>query len=81
MEIINDNHIKMRVWERGSGETLACGTGACASVVASVINGYCKRDSDIKVQLLGEQRINYKLHFTGRYVYMEGPAKFVYQES
>lgn len=60
VEIINDNHIKMRVWERGSGETLACGTGACASVVASVINGYCKRDSDIKVQLLGgELIINY----------------------
>ncbi|MBS5926917.1 MAG: diaminopimelate epimerase [Clostridium sp.] len=77
VEIINDNHIKMRVWERGSGETLACGTGACASVVASVINGYCKRDSDIKVQLLGGELI---INYTSQGdVYMEGPAKFVYQ--
>lgn len=51
VEIINEKYIKMRVWERGSGETLACGTGACASVVASVINGYCKRDSDINISL------------------------------
>lgn len=77
VEIINDNHIKMRVWERGSGETLACGTGACASVVASVINGYCKRDSEIKVQLLGGELI---INYTSQgYVYMEGPAKFVYE--
>lgn len=77
VEIINSNYIKMRVWERGSGETLACGTGACASVVASIINGYCKRDSDIKVELLGgELIINYTLQGD---VYMNGPAKFVYE--
>ena len=77
VEIINEKYIKMRVWERGSGETLACGTGACASVVASVINGYCKRDSDIKVGLLGGELI---INYTSQGdVYMEGPAEFVYE--
>ena len=77
VEIINEKYIKMRVWERGSGETLACGTGACASVVASFINGYCKRDSDIKVGLLGGELI---INYTSQGdVYMEGPAEFVYE--
>lgn len=51
VEIINRQHIKMRVWERGSGETMACGTGACAAMYASYINGLC--DSYVKVELLG----------------------------
>ena len=41
------------MWERGSGETMACGTGACATVVAAVLNGYCKKDTDVTVKLLG----------------------------
>ena len=53
VEILDKNHLKMRVWERGSGETLACGTGACASVVAAIINGYCKMNSDVIVKALG----------------------------
>lgn len=77
VEIINEKYIKMRVWERGSGETLACGTGACAAVVASVMNNYCKRDKDIKVKLLGGELI---INYTSQgEVYMEGPAEFVYE--
>ena len=43
----------MRVWERGNGETMACGTGACAAVAAAVINGYCKKGEDITVKVPG----------------------------
>lgn len=53
VKLIDRQNIKMRVWERGSGETLACGTGACASVVACVLNGYCDYDTPVNVHLLG----------------------------
>ena len=49
IHIISETEFDMRVWERVSGETLACGTGACASAVASVLNGYCLRNTDIKI--------------------------------
>ena len=52
-EVIDSHTLKMRVWERGSGETWACGTGTCATVVAAVLNGYCKRDEEILVHLRG----------------------------
>ena len=77
VEIISPNHIKMRVWERGSGETYACGTGACASVVASILNGYCKFDQPVQVELIGgtlEIVCTKDLR-----VFMTGPAEKVYE--
>jgi len=65
----------MRVWERGSGETMACGTGACAAAVAAVLNGYCKKDEDILVQLLGGDLI---IRYTDDTVYMTGECKKVF---
>lgn len=75
IKVIDKNTLEMRVWERGSGETWACGTGACAAVVSSVLNGYCRRDSEITVHLRGgDLKITYLPD--GR-VIMKGPATFV----
>ncbi len=75
IRVIARTRLKMRVWERGSGETLACGTGACASAVAAVLNGYCDKNKEISVFLLGgELRITY----TDKTVYMVGPAELVF---
>lgn len=77
VQVIDKNTLKMRVWERGSGETFACGTGACATVVASVLNNYCKKDEEITVKLLGgDLKIKYLSDGT---VNMTGPAEFVYE--
>lgn len=75
IRVVSATELDMRVWERGSGETLACGTGACAAVVASVLNGYCKRGADVKVNLLGGTLfINWSENGE---VYMTGPAETV----
>ena len=76
IEIINKNNIKMRVWERGVGETLACGTGACASVVASILNGYT--DRTVTVELLGG-KLDIEWNKEDNHVYMTGPAKTVFE--
>lgn len=75
VQVINRKHIKMRVWERGSGETLACGTGACASAVACVINNLT--DNEVKVSLLGGD-LYIKYDTKENHVYMTGDAVTVF---
>lgn len=76
VKILNRTHIEMRVWERGSGETLACGTGACAVVVAAVLNGLTERK--VLVKLLGG---NLEIEWDQKtnLVYMRGPATTVFE--
>lgn len=77
IRVINSTELEMRVWERGSGETFACGTGACASVVSSVLNGYCNKDEEVTVHLRGgDLRITYNSDNT---VTMIGPATYVFE--
>ncbi len=75
IEVLDAHTLNMRVWERGSGETHACGTGACASAVAAVLNGFCPRDEEILIHLRGGNlAITYKSDET---VIMRGPAEFI----
>lgn len=76
IEKVDRNNIKMRVWERGSGETLACGTGACASVVASILNGIT--DRKVVVELLGGN-LEIEWNEEDNHVYMIGPAITVFE--
>ncbi|MCL2033475.1 MAG: carbamoyl-phosphate synthase large subunit [Oscillospiraceae bacterium] len=76
VEVVDRKHLKMRVWERGSGETRACGTGSCAAVVAAVLNGHCGKGEDVKVQLLGGHLI---VRYTDEAVFMTGECKKVYE--
>ncbi|HHY53076.1 MAG TPA: diaminopimelate epimerase [Clostridiales bacterium] len=75
-QVIDQNTLKMRVWERGSGETLACGTGACAAAVASVLNGYCAKGQDIRVLLTGGELI---INYTDERVLMTGGCVKVFE--
>ena len=75
VERIDRKNLKMRVWERGSGETLACGTGACATAVAAILNGYAERD--VTVHLLGGD-LEISWDETDNCVYMTGPAATVF---
>lgn len=75
IQVIDNKTIKMRVWERGAGETLACGTGACASAYACMLNG--KTDREITVCLLGgELKIRYEKE--SNHIFMTGPATVVF---
>ncbi|HWP50080.1 MAG TPA: diaminopimelate epimerase [Clostridia bacterium] len=76
VEVIDDRTLKMRVWERGSGETLACGTGACATTVAAVLCGHCKMNTDITLKLRGG---DLTICYTGETVLMTGPAAVVFE--
>ncbi len=75
-EVTSPAHLKMRVWERGAGETLACGTGTCATVAAACLNGICPREP-VTVDLLGGQLI-IEWKETDGHIYMTGPAEFVF---
>lgn len=75
VKVIDRTHIRMRVWERGTGETLACGTGACASAVACMLSGLCERA--VEVALPGGT-LAIEWNAQDNRVYMTGPATFVY---
>lgn len=76
IHVLDDHTLEMRVWERGAGETLACGTGACASLVATVLNGKCQRSAVLKL-LGGDLNITWD-EATG-HVFMTGPAETVFE--
>lgn len=75
VKVIDEHTLEMRVWERGSGETLACGTGACATAVAAILNGYCK--DEVTIHLLGG---DLKIYWDKKtnHVFMTGTAKSVF---
>ncbi len=76
VQVVEKNILKMRVWERGSGETWACGTGACAAAVAGVLNGFCETGADIAVRLKGGEL---SVRYTEGGVLMTGPAAFAFR--
>ena len=76
INVIDDKTLKMRVWERGAGETLACGTGACASAVAAMLNGYTSRE--VTVHLLGGD-LKIEWSKADNHVYMTGTATTVFE--
>lgn len=75
-QIVDKQNIKMRVWERGAGETLACGTGACATAVSCHINGLTERK--VKIELLGGN-LEIEWNKEDNHVYMTGPATTVFE--
>jgi len=76
VEVISKDRLKMRVWERGSGETMACGTGACATVVAGILNGHSARKTT--VELLGGELV-IEWNETDNHVYLTGGATTVFE--
>ena len=75
VNVIDRTHLRMRVWERGSGETMACGTGACAAVAAAIANGQCAAGSDVTVRVKGG---NLTVNWTEERVTLTGSAKLVF---
>ena len=76
VRVVNESTIKMRVWERGNGETPACGTGACAAVVAAVENGFCNKGEDITVKVRGGDLI---VNYTDERIMLTGDCNTVYK--
>ncbi len=76
IRVVNKSTIKMRVWERGSGETYACGTGACAAVVAATENGHCRKGEDVCVKVKGGDLL---VNYTDDHVLLTGNAKTVFE--
>ena len=75
IHVTDREHLEMRVWERGSGETLACGTGACAALVAACLTGRSGRSAEIALRG-GALRVSWE---SDGHVYQEGPAEFVFE--
>ena len=75
IEVVRPDFVKMRVWERGAGITLACGTGACATVVAGVLNGKCERKTTVE---LPGGCLDIEWSKNDNHVYMTGPATVVF---
>ncbi len=75
IQVIDEKTLKMRVWERGCGETWACGTGACAAVVAACENGICKKGEEVTVKLIGG---DLKIKYTDETVFMTGSADKIF---
>ena len=76
VRIVNENTLRMRVYERGNGETVACGTGACAAVIAATENGFVEKGKDITVKLIGGDLV---VNYTDHEVILTGDAVLVYE--
>lgn len=76
IQVVDKKTLKMRVWERGSGETWACGTGACASAAAAIRNGFCQENEEITVKLRGG---DLKIQVSGNTVTMTGKAEKAFE--
>jgi carbamoyl-phosphate synthase large subunit len=76
VRVVNSNTLKMRVWERGNGETQACGTGACAAVICAVENGLCTKGENIIVKVKGGDLI---VNYTDEKVTLTGDCNLVYK--
>jgi carbamoyl-phosphate synthase large subunit len=76
VRVVGPNELKMRTWERGNGETPACGTGACAAAIAAVLSGYCRINENITVKVRGGDLI---VKYTGSSVFLTGQTELIYE--